>query len=364
MCKINQIVPGVFLILIMACQTMAQPEGYYDPAEGLHGDELRAALHDIIDGHTVISYSDIWTAFFTTDVKPNGMIWDMYSDIPGGQPPYEYTPGDDQGGSAGGEGEGYNREHSWPRSWFGGEVLPMNTDINMIFPSDIYVNNRRSNFPYGEVSNPTWTSMNGSKIGSCTYPGYFGTVFEPIDEYRGDFARAYFYMAVRYYNEDGNWPGSDMCDGANIEPWAVEMLLEWHENDPVSEKETDRNEAVYDIQNNRNPFIDNEGFALLIYHPEAGVEPLAIQPSTFSIEVYPNPFNSMTNISFTLHQNKQVQAVINDVTGREVYTLINTTYSAGIYRLPFDASHLAAGVYFLRVNVGELQSTRRLMLLN
>ncbi len=362
--RVNQVTSSIVFMLIIAFQAQAQPDGYYDPADGLQGDDLRAALHDIIDDHTIISYSEIWTAFFTTDVTPDNMIWDMYSDIPDGQPPYEYTPGDDQGGSASGEGQGYNREHSWPRSWFGGEVLPMNTDINMIYPSDIYVNSRRSNYPYGEVGNATWTSMNGSKVGQCVTPGYNGTVFEPIDAYKGDFARAYFYMTVRYYGEDQSWPGSDMCDGADLEPWAVEMLMEWHENDPVSEKEIDRNNAVYAIQDNRNPFIDHEEFALMMFYPDGVNEDSDVLPSTFSLEVYPNPFNAVTTISLTLQQPSTVHATIHNALGREIHTIANTTWSAGSYRLPFDASHLATGVYFLHVHVGDRQNVRRLLLLN
>ena len=149
------------------------PPGYYDSAEGLIGVPLQIALHNIIDNHNTISYDNLWTAFYTTDDKPNGMVWDMYSDVPGGIPPYEYEFGVDQGGSAGSEGTGYNREHSWPSSWYGGSGTPY-TDVFMVYPTDNEVNNRRGSYPYGEVNSPTWTSLNGSKLGSCSYPGYSG----------------------------------------------------------------------------------------------------------------------------------------------------------------------------------------------
>ena len=132
------------------------------------------------------------------------------------------------------EGTGYNREHSWPQAWFGGGIPPMESDLFQLYPTDNFVNNQRGSFPYGEVDSPTWTSLNGSKLGPCSYPGYSGTAFEPIDGYKGDFARSYFYMTTRYYLEDGAWPGSDMTDGADLLPWAVDMLLEWHVEDPVS----------------------------------------------------------------------------------------------------------------------------------
>jgi hypothetical protein len=82
------------------------PDGYYDSAENLIGGQLKVALHEIIDDHTVCSYDYAWTAFWTTDDKANGKVWDIYSDIPGGTPPYEYEFGVDQGGTGGAEGPG------------------------------------------------------------------------------------------------------------------------------------------------------------------------------------------------------------------------------------------------------------------
>ena len=140
------------------------PTGYYTSAVGT-GATLKTALYNIIKGHTVKSYDYIWTAYYTTDVRSDGKVWDMYSDIPGGTPPYEFTLGSGQCGSGGvsAEGQCYSREHSFPKSWFGGEVSPMYTDIFHIYPTDQYVNNRRSDNPYGKVNSPTWTSLNGSK---------------------------------------------------------------------------------------------------------------------------------------------------------------------------------------------------------
>ena len=256
----------VFLILSLSITSLwAQiPDGYYNNASGLTGTALQQALHDIIDDHTVVSYSSLWTHYQTTDAKPNGKVWDMYSDIPDGTPPYEFTFITNQCGNYGAEGDCYNREHSWPKSWFN-DVAPMNTDIVHVVPSDGYVNGQRGNYPYGEVTSPTWTSQNGSKKGPNTYPGYSGTVFEPIDAYKGDFARIYFYMSTRYLNEDGNWPGSAMVNGAQLEPWALDMMMAWHTEDPVSAKEIDRNDANYGIQNNRNPFVDHPAYVDLIW---------------------------------------------------------------------------------------------------
>ncbi len=243
---------------------LAQTAGYYDNASGKTGEELQQALHDIIDNHTVLSYNDLWGAFYSTDKKADETVWDMYSDNPDGAEPYVYTFGSDQCGNYSGEGSCYNREHSFPKSWFG-DVPPMNTDLFHLYPTDGSVNGRRSNYPFGETNSPTWTSLNGSKVGSCSVAGYTGTVFEPIDEYKGDFARTYFYMATRYYGEDNSWIGSGMTDGAQPKPWARVMLLQWHDNDPVSVKEEERNDAVYALQANRNPFIDHPEYVAMLY---------------------------------------------------------------------------------------------------
>jgi endonuclease I len=261
---------------------MAQPPaGYYDPASGKTGEELQIALHNIIDDHTTVSYTPgVWNAFYTSDVKSNGKVWDMYSDIPGGTPPYEYTLGTSQCGTANSEGDCYSREHSFPKSWFD-DTSPMNVDLFHIYPVDQYVNGMRSNYPYGEVNSPTWTSQNGGKKGPCTTTGYTGTVFEPRDEYKGDFARTYFYMATRYQDVIAGWPAFDPL-GATVlagnsfpafKTWYVDMLLAWHTADPVSDKETSRNNAVYAIQHNRNPFIDHPEYAAAIWSSGGGSLP-------------------------------------------------------------------------------------------
>ena len=290
---------SIILIYFISIAVTAQiPNGYYDDALGLEGQALKEALHDIIDDHNSLVYGNIYDILDQTDQKPNGKVWDMYSDVPGGTPPYEYTFFNDECGNYSGEGSCYNKEHSWPKSWFGGKVYPMYSDLFHIVPTDGYVNGRRSNYPYGEVGSVTWLSQNGSKVGSNTYPGYSGTVFEPIDEYKGDFARGYFYMSTRYLNEDGGWPGSAAVDGAELKTWTVNMLLEWHYADPVSQKEIDRCDAIYNLQNNRNPFIDHPIWVSRIWDPENAVQEVNLSEI---MNIYPSEngeslhLNSMGN---------------------------------------------------------------------
>lgn len=309
------------------------PTGYYDDAAGLEGTALRAALHDIIDDHTSLDYGDIYDILDQTDQKPDGKVWDTYSDVPGGTPPYEYTFFEDECGNYSGEGSCYNKEHSWPKSWFGGKIYPMYSDLFHIVPTDGYVNGMRSNYPFGEVGSASWTSQNGSKRGSSNYPGYSGVVFEPIDEYKGDFARGYFYMSTRYYGEDSGWPGSDMVEGAELKPWAVSMLLEWHYNDPVSQKERDRCDAIYNLQGNRNPFIDYPSYVAKIWDPANQIEEKDL---SHFLNIY------LTNNSKKLHinqlkgKNESYQLILYDITGKKMMELlmINEHQEIDIRRYP------------------------------
>ncbi len=240
---------------------------YYAPADGKQNSTLKTAMCGIIYNRTEKNYDDLWTAFQTTDVRSDGKIWDMYSNIT------NYTPVT-SGSSYSVEGDSYNREHSWPQSWFSSNA-PMYTDLHHIYPTDGFVNGKRSNYPFGETNGETYKSANNfSKLGTCTYPGYTGVVFEPADEYKGDFARTYFYMVTCYEEKLADWYNGNAdgiratIDGSTypaFQPWQLNMLMEWAKNDPVSEKEINRNNAVYAIQNNRNPFIDYPGLQEYIW---------------------------------------------------------------------------------------------------
>ena len=242
------------------------PAGYYSAAKGKSGKALKTALHGAIKSHVARSYDNLWDDYKTTDVRADGKIWDMYSNIT------SYVPGGSaQGKNYRKEGDAYNREHSFPKSWFN-KAKPMYTDLFHVYPTDGYVNNRRSNYPFGETAGETYQSSGGfSKLGKCTVSGYSGTVFEPADEYKGDFARTYFYMATMY--QDYTWKYTYMFSNSSdltLSQWAYTLLLEWARQDPVSDKEIDRNEAVFLIQNNRNPFIDIPGLEEYIWGNKQG----------------------------------------------------------------------------------------------
>ena len=267
---------------------------YYQAADGKKGAELKTALCAIIYSRTERTYKQLWTDFQTTDKKENGKVWDMYSNL------REMTFVTDQAGNYKKEGDVYNREHSWPNSWFGGEVQPMYTDLHHLYPTDGFVNNKRSNYAFGETNGESYKSANDfSKLGACTYPGYTGTVFEPNDDYKGDFARTYFYMVTCYEEKLPDWYTNNGVNGSGdtktavlatldgntypgLSTWQLEMLMKWSKNDPVSaDKETPRNNAVYTIQNNRNPFIDYPGLEEYIWG--------SLKDVAFSYDHYQSP---------------------------------------------------------------------------
>ena len=362
---------SLIMALIFSSALADEPDGYYDSAEGLTEDALQQALHDIIDNHTVRSYTNLWTDFQSTDKKSNSMVWDMYSDVPGGTPPYEFTFVSDQCGNYSSESDCFNRGHSWPKSWFN-DVAPMNTDLFHLYPTDGYVNGQRANYPYGEVGSASWTSQNGSKVGSCSYPGYSGMVFEPIDEYKGDFARTYFYMSVRYYNEDSSWDNTPMTDGAQLDPWALAMLMDWHVADSVSQKELDRNEAVYAIQNNRNPFIDRPYFVDNIWGDPVRVDRdysfVGSGPQSFILQpAYPNPFNPGTTFTVQVNKSAELTIAVIDLKGHLITELEQAHFSMGSYQYAWNGRNLmgqaaTSGIYFITVTSRSAFAARKVAL--
>lgn len=280
---------SIFTLALLAISSNSFAQGpngsgtYYAAADGKKGAELKTALCGIIRPgleENVVSYTPgLWNAYPTTDARPddNTKVWDMYSSISN----FTFVTNQDKGGG-GSEGDFYNREHSFPRSWFGGAVAPMNTDLFHVYPTDKVVNGKRSNYPYGETNGANYDNVKGytssggfSKLGASTLSGYQGAVFEPNDIYKGDFARSYFYMVTCYEEQLPSW-----YDNAEAKPtingtkypaftdWQLEMLMRWSKNDPVDNpvvKETPRNEAVYGIQKNRNPFIDYPGLEEYIW---------------------------------------------------------------------------------------------------
>lgn len=243
----------IFLWLLLVIYTgliPAQiPAGYYHNARNKQKDVLKTALHQLAVPQRVLRYGSgtgyTWEGFFYTDQNPDGSVIDMYSPI------VRYFDGFKSV-------SGMHIEHAFPKSWWGGNEWPVYKDLFHLYPSDGSINMSKSNNPLGVVTG-TPTSDNGvSKVGPATYPGYTGNVFEPANEFKGDFARSYFYVVTVYQDLAPFW-NSPMLNKNTYpvwKPWAIELLKQWHEQDPVSIKEALRQEEVFKVQGNRNPFID------------------------------------------------------------------------------------------------------------
>ncbi len=331
-------------LVVVAKDPKPCPGDYYANALNKSDQALLTALYNIITSHTNIGYDGLWDAYADTDTDPNGYYIDMYSNYD----KYTYS---NKCGNYSAIGDCINREHSVPKSWWGGTKVAQYSDIFNIVPTDGYVNNQRSNYPYGVCEGGTRLT-NGQYVakgrkGASTYPGYSGTVFEPDDEYKGDFARAYFYMAACYNNIIRNWTqsGGNVFFSGNNYPvfttYAINLLIEWHRLDPVSEKETIRNNYAYAWQDNRNPFIDHPELAEHIWgnmqgQPWTGdgtivVTPTLTQPASGSTIDVGTISSTATNVS------KQVTVKGSSLTQPLSLTTGGEGFSVSVAQLNADA---------------------------
>lgn len=230
------------------------------------GMTMKTQLQDLISVKTSLTYDEVWVAFGSVDKflagYPCSTDLDMIPDIYSGYcwKTEKITPGGECGNYKH-EGDCFNREHSWPKSWFGGFSAGdgAETDLFELYPSDGYVNGLRGNLPFCDVdpSQVTYTSTNGCKIGQCVSSQFNGKGFEVADYLKGDLARSYFYLSVAYMN-DWSCCDEEGTDVWNIKPWMEQVMRDWHNGDPVDDQERGRNEEIYtNWQHNRNPFIDH-----------------------------------------------------------------------------------------------------------
>ncbi len=323
---------SVFFLLFSFLSFAQIPSNYYDSANGLSGYALKTELKNITStGHINQGYDALYNAYETTHTdnyyENDGSVLDFYSEDPAGNDPYFYTHGVAQCGNYDSENDCYNREHMVPQSSFN-EAEPMKSDVHHVVPTDGYVNNRRSSYPFGVVASASWTSLNGSKVGTSNISGYSGTVFEPIDEFKGDIARALLYFATRYESTVDGYTSFDMFNGTEdqvFQTWAINMLLDWHYNiDPVDQSEIDRNNAAYNYQGNANPFVDHPEYANMIWNPSADTQaPDAItdlnatNPSSSTIYLmWTEPFDNIGVTSYDIY-----------VDGSNTYNTSNTNFT-------------------------------------
>lgn len=348
--------------------TMSIPAGYYNTATGT-GYTLKTQLATIIsNNYNDRGYGGLYTTYLTSDkdfyYENDGTLLDMYTEQPtGAECEFTYGTGQDDGTLGNNECERYNREHTVPQSYFA-SVTPMYSDAHFVVPSDKHVNGQRGDLPYGKVNIPNWTSLNGSKRGSNLNSGYSagfsGTVFEPIDEFKGDIARMLLYFATRYESQlPGFYTSSSsvvkvMFDGTSDHSFSntfLNILLTWNQQDPVSQREIDRNNAVYARQNNRNPYIDNNNYVTQIW----GL-PLAVPTfdALSTVSVYPNPASDVVNISTDITLDEIDIITIN---GQVIQQIKKPAFENNIYSI----NNLPKGFYFIKLSSATKSVTKKVL---
>ena len=249
----------VLSLLTLFCVTVAVAQNsYYSSIEGLTKVELKRALHDMMQPQQTLSYGSgkdhTWQGFWQTDRMEDYQVLDRYSDSI-----FYFNPLDTTASI-----KTMNIEHIWANSWWGHEVNEAYCDLFNLYPAEKYANIAKSNNPIGVVTSNVDYDNNSIKRGmsNCYRADSLIKVWEPADKWKGDFARTYFYMATCYtqlreiWQTKEGWLTADMSEWPTLQPWVYRLMLDWARQDPVDEIEKQRNDVIYCIQGNRNPFVD------------------------------------------------------------------------------------------------------------
>ncbi len=357
---------SLLLILSITFGFAQIPNGYYDTATGT-GFTLKTQLFNKINPHTTLVYgSGLWNLYSTSDVRPDGFVWDIYSTCNFIFGTVANGGNQDDGLLGTIECQRFNKEHTFPKSWFGGvSGTQMYSDAFHVMPADKKDNGMRGSLAYGMVGTATYTTSNGSKIGDCITPNYPSTlkVFEPADEFKGDIARNYFYMATCYENVIGSWQtldanGDTALDGTNdnvFEPWFLNQLLIWNNQDPVSQKEINRNNAIYAAQGNRNPFIDHPEYVCQIWINACNnMSTTSIESA--SIAVFPNP---STDHKVTINTTLAIDSIqLYNLNGQLLLEVKSPAFNNNSYTL----ENLPQGFYFLKLSSNNQSLTKKVII--
>ncbi len=299
----------VLLLLITFCSSLLAQEQYYRKAEGLRGTQLKEALHDLIQPSYVLAYGGgvgkTWTGFWYTDQMENMQVRDRYSNV------VRYLNPDMSAVS------NMNIEHIWANSWWGHVKNNAYCDLFNLYPADATANGRKSNNPIGIVDGTVSYTNGVTKVGkSSSYRAdSLITAWEPADQWKGDFARTYFYMATCYSHMTSLWTTTeglltvDPNSPLLMRPWVYNLMLEWAEADPLDEIEQQRCDAIYEIQGNRNPFVDYPELCYYIWgdksdeqfycSEEHGAEifvPAASEEIDFGLHPLSRPFSAKVQV--------------------------------------------------------------------
>lgn len=357
----------IYLLLLLTIGFgFAQPSAtYYNAATGT-GYALKTQLKNIITaGYVDRAYSGLWITYQTSDrdvfigagYENDNSIYDMYSENPIGSTNecnFVYGTDEDQGNGGATECEFYNREHIIPQSVFN-QVSPQRNDAHFVTPTDKKVNNVRGNDPHGNVAVASYTSNNGSKFGTSAVPGFIGNVFEPNPAFKGDIARMYFYFATRYETAVAGYI-YEMFNGTSNQvftPAFLNILLTWNAQDPVSQFEIRRNNAIFARQNNRNPFIDNNSYVTAIWGA-----PLATDnfDALESVSIYPNPSSNNKITIETVTALTEIDLI--SVNGQLIQQIKNPIFQNNSYSL----ENLPKGFYFLKLTTDTQSVTKKIFI--
>jgi len=351
--KLNVTFAALFLAFTLFAEA---PATYYNPAEGKTNNVLRLALQGIIDNHSVMNYDDLEDYYPSIDATADNKVWDMYSTCT-----FEFSNANCPQKNV---CDCWNKEHSVPQSWFG-KSSPMVSDLFHIYPTDSRVNNFRSNYAYGETSSTSYVAGDShslGRLGSSNFSGYSGTVYEPDDEFKGDLARTYFYMATRYADKCSSWTGGMFGSNYNgLNTYTRNLLMKWHREDPVSVKETQRNDGVYVYQHNRNPFIDNPELAEYIwgtktseawYNGSTPIDYVAFQHLT----ILPNPAKDV--VAIESESGEELAYSIVNLAGQTLQTGITSSGNA------VSLDGFTNGVYLMQIKAKGKSQVLKLLINN
>lgn len=374
-----------FSLISVAQETATQsinsiPVGYYNNATG-SGYMLKTQLATIITNNYIDrGYSGLWTTYGVSDrdhqYENDNTVIDLYSENPNGVDPYTFLYNTNQCGAYSAEGGCYNREHTVPQSYFGSGIQPMYSDAHFVIPADGKVNGWRDDHPYGVVAattnpcnagatNTPCSTQNGSKLGanvnSGYSSGYSATVFEPLDEFKGDIARMLLYFATRYEDQLVNFYATstseakvifDGTSGHTFSQTFLNILLTWNAQDPVSAREIERNDAIYSRQSNRNPFIDHPEYAAQIWGLSLAISSF---DSLNNVSIYPNPSTDVVNISTEVPLD---QIDIITINGQVLQQIKNPIIENDSYSI----SNLPKGFYFLKLATATNSVTKKVLI--
>ncbi len=347
---------ALLLLIAMAKLFATVPAGYYHFAKNKQKSELKTALKNVSTPLRVLEYGSgpgfTWEGFYYTDRRVDSTVVDMYSNLVRKQTSYAAV-------------NEMHIEHSFPKSWWGAHENMAYKDLFHLYPADAVTNSTKSNLPLGEVTGMPTLDNGVSKVGK----NGFGTVysencFEPADAYKGDFARSYLYISSIYEDFSQLWQSPMLNNNLYPvwKPWAIDLLLKWHRQDPVSAKELTRNEAIYQIQGNRNPFIDYPALAEYIW----GADTTSTFPFPTETQAYFISPRRGTSIDFgTIMTNDQRLQTIHlegvNVSGNVSLAIKNATASLQLTANQITAQDISIGtninLTFSPIDAGSVRDT-------